>query len=117
MNIFKLLSKIYLLSWIKSLLVSAVVGSLIAIFFGFFADNWFVTPAFLGFWLPMALFASLRCLRDRKLIQPFDDVLSVFDKNATHRQYGRCGFAVSLYRLRNSRCQQRCLATKTMTMK
>ncbi len=89
MNIFKWLSRVYILFLIKSLIVSGVVASGIAMFFGFFSESWFNSLAFCGFFLPMAIFAFFRCLRERREMKPFVDVSSIFDKNASAAQKKR----------------------------
>lgn len=89
MNIFKWLSRVYILFLIKSLMVSSAVASGIAIFFGFFSESWFNNIAFWGFFIPMAIFAFFRCLRERSEMKPFVDVTSIFDKNASSGQKKR----------------------------
>ncbi len=89
MNLFKLLTKVYLLRWIKDLVVSMIIACLMAIFFGFFSDTWFVTNAFLAFFIPTAIFSARRCWLDRRVMQPFDDVVSIFNPKASAAQKKR----------------------------
>jgi hypothetical protein len=93
MNVFYLLKKIYLVRWIKDFFLSALIASLFAIFFGFFHETWFVKEAFFAFLIPNTIFFTRRAILDRKAVQPFDDVVSLFDPKASKSKRRR-GFEV-----------------------
>lgn len=78
-----------MLTWIKDLVVAATLGALLAIFFGFFSDRWFVSEAFLLFFLCTSIFATRRYIKDQKVAQPIADVSNMFNPKASKAQKQR----------------------------